>query len=151
MPEYNTTDLTVTVKFNSTKESDKGTPEEGTAYAYQAQVAYTSVADAAKFAGRFTTWALQRRARKGELPVGKLIHVNGEGEYAKSVNELIEEMAPDKAMELFLSLQAKLFAKVDDKPAELTPEQESALEELTKPEVEVPVTKAPNKKGAGKK
>lgn len=142
MPEYQTKDLTVTVKFNSTKESDKGTDAEGTAYAYQAQVTYDSVADAAKFAGRFTTWALQRRARKGELPVGKLIQVNGEGEYAKSLDDQVAEMDQDAAMELFLKLQAKLQAK--SATVELTEEE---LEIATSPE---PVEKAPVK-GKGKR
>jgi len=150
MPEYNITALTVTVKFNSTKESDKGTDAEGTAYAYQAQVTYTSIADMAEKAGRFTTWALQRRARKGELPVGKLIKVNGEGEYVKTLDDQIADMDETAAMELFLKLQAKLHAKVDEKPVEMSPEEEAALDELTKPEVEVPVEKAP-KKGTGKK
>lgn len=130
MPEYKTTDLTVTVKFNSTLESDKGTPAEGTAYAYSAEVTYDSVADAAKFAGRFTTWALQRRARKGELPVGKLIKVNGEGEYAKSVEDQIAEEDDFAKLE---RMKAAIEAKIAARNAAAT----------------TPAEKAPNKKGAG--
>jgi hypothetical protein len=112
MPEDNTTDLTVTVKFNSTLESNKGTADEDTKYAYQAQVTYDSVADAAKYAGRFTTWALQRRARKGELPVGKLILVNGEGEYAKSVEDQIAEEDDFAKLErMRAAIEAKIAAR----------------------------------------
>lgn len=134
MPEYQTTDLTVTVKFNSTKESDKGTDAEGTAYAYQAQVTYDSVGDAAKFAGRFTTWALQRRARKGELPIGKLILVNGEGEYAKSIEE---EIAEEEDFAKLERMQAAIEAKI-------------AARNAAKPVEETPVEKTPDKKGTGK-
>lgn len=151
MPEYKTADLTVTVAFNASLESEKGTEREGTEYPYKATVTYTSVKDAVEKAGRWTVWALQRRARKGLLPTGKLISVTGEGEYAKSLDDQIADMDETAAMELFLKLQAKLHAKVDATPAEMTPEEEAALEELTKPEMAAPVTKAPGKKGTGKK
>lgn len=146
MPEYTTPDLIVTVKFNSTKESDKGTPAEGTAYAYHAQVTYKTLADMAEKAGRFTTWALQRRARKGELPTGKLILVNGEGEYAKSFEEEIADEDDFAKLErMKAAIEAKIAAR-NAKPVEMSPEEEAVLEELTKPEVE----KAPVK-GKGKR
>jgi hypothetical protein len=151
MPEYTAKDLTVTVAFNASLESEKGTDREGTEYPYRASVTYPSLKDAVEKAGRWTVWALQRRARKGLLPVGKLISVTGEGEYAKTLDDQIADMDETAAMELFLKLQAKLHAKVDEKPVEMSPEEEAALEELTKPEVVVPVEKAPGKKGAGKK
>jgi hypothetical protein len=118
MPEFNATDLVITIKFNSSLDSEKGTPREGTKYPYEAEVTYASVKDTVEKASKFTGWALQRRARAGELPTGKLIKVNGEGEYQKTLDDQVTEMDEDKAMELFLKLQAKLQAKIAaEKPA----------------------------------
>jgi hypothetical protein len=112
MPGYEASDLIITIKFNSGLDSEKGTPKEGTKYPYEAEVTYASVKDAVEKASKFTGWALQRRARGGELPSGKLIKVNGDGEYQKTLDDQVTEMDEDKAMELFLKLQAKLQAKI---------------------------------------
>jgi len=142
MAEYQASDLVITIKFNSSLDSEKGTDKEGTKYPYEAEVTYTSVKDAVEKASKFTGWTLQRRARGGELPTGKLIKVNGEGEYQKTLDDQVTEMDEDKAMELFLKLQAKLQAKIAANPT-VKPEA------LTEAELEAAT--APKGKGSSKK
>lgn len=153
MPEYQTTDLVITIKFNSGLDTE----ENGPKYTYNAEVTYATVKDAVEKASKFTGWALQRRARKGELPRdGRIIKVNGDGEYQKSLQEQIADMSADERMRLFLELQAQMQAAATVEMTKGTPDESNDSEELTEEELEqatapVPEPKADDKKSSGRK
>ena len=121
MPEYKVEDLVITVKFNAQLDSEKAVKDDAPKYAYTAEVTYESVKDAVEKAGKFTVWALARRARKGELPRdGRTVKVNGDGEYKKSDRERIAEMTEeefDRAFELMQARKAAMeSSKTDSTP-----------------------------------
>lgn len=153
MPEYNATDLTITVKFNAQLDSEKAVNENSPKYSYTAEVTYASVKDAVEKAGKFTVWTLARHARKGELPrTGKVLRVNGDGEYTKTDREIIADMTPEQRRTLFLELQAQLQAEAAAEMVQGTPEVESTdSDELTEEELEQATAPVPVKKDSAKR
>lgn len=157
MPEYQSTDLIITVKFNAQLDSEKAVNDNAPKYPYTAEVRYDSVKDAVEKAGKFTVWALARRARKGELPRdGRTITVNGEGEYHKSVEDSITDMSPEEFNKLFALMQARMAAMTaaitEGTPVPVTPDEpELTEEELEQATASAPDTKAGRTKTSGKK
>lgn len=124
MPEYDATDLVITVAFKASLTSEQTTDSsgkkvEGPKYNYKAEITYASVKDAVEKASKFTTWGLQRAARDGELPRdGAVTTVNGDGKYIKPVtlDEALEKvlaMSDDDQEKLLQDLRARRKAKTD--------------------------------------
>jgi hypothetical protein len=100
--------LSVTVKFECHKNGDTDLPK----IQYSAKITFKNLEELLEAGGESVTRKLQTKARKGQFPTGRIVNVNGQGEFTLSVAERAELMDDDEAAALFEALRKRQAAKM---------------------------------------
>jgi hypothetical protein len=116
MPNYELSDLTVNIDFESHVKGKK----ENEKVQYQATVVFSSLEALLERGGESVKRLLQQDTRKGTFPVGRRVTVNEKGDFAQTKEEkaqaLIEQissMEDEEQLEAaFAAFQAKKAARL---------------------------------------